>query len=67
MKTIEGFTFYRLLFDKDGGETAGTELDALTRAVAGGEPSDVLFIAHGFRNDEQDATRLYTSFMTTLR
>lgn len=67
MQTIEGFDFFRLVFDTDGALETAAELDALTQKVAGRSASDILFIAHGFRNDEQDATRLYTNFLQTFR
>jgi pimeloyl-ACP methyl ester carboxylesterase len=64
---ISDFDFFRLPFDQDGRIEPGAELDALTEHVSGGSATDVLLIAHGFRNDERDATELYTKFLRTLR
>jgi pimeloyl-ACP methyl ester carboxylesterase len=67
MRRIEGFDFFRLDFDEDGALAAGAEHDRLRQVVADGSATDVLLIAHGFRNDEQDAFRLYTSFLNTFK
>lgn len=66
MRTIEGFNFFPLMFDRDGTLESTAELDVLKQHLTSGAATDAIFIAHGFRNDEQDATRLYTSFLKTL-
>ena len=65
MPIIEGFDFFPLRFDDHGALQSPQEFDALTARAS--SATDVVFIAHGFRNDEGDATRLYTHFLGTLR
>jgi hypothetical protein len=65
MQNIAGFDFFPLAFDKDGKLTTSAELDALKRRAV--SASDVIFLAHGFRNSEADATSLYTKFLTNFR
>jgi hypothetical protein len=65
METIQGFDFFRLHFDADGNLEQQQELDDFKQRAALG--SDAILIAHGFRNDENDATGLYTGFLQTLR
>lgn len=67
MKTIAGFDVFSLTFDEDGAATAGAELDAMVDRAKAAQATDAIFIAHGFRNDERDATSLYTRFLTTFR
>ena len=67
MQTIEGFDFFHLGFDKEGKlDPAAGELEALNTRITTAAVTDVLFIAHGFRNDENDATGLYTNFLKTF-
>jgi len=63
MESLGGFDFVRLHFDGDGALQDAAPLQELAKAGA----TDVVLIAHGFRNDEDDATSLYTGFLTTLR
>jgi hypothetical protein len=65
METISGFDFFRLHFDADGKLEQNQELGALKQGAA--QATDAIFIAHGFRNDENDATGLYTRFLQNLR
>lgn len=65
METIQGFDFFRLHFDADGNIEDQQELDNFNKRAA--QTSDAILIAHGFRNDENDATGLYTRFLETLR
>src|SRR4051812_3111559 len=67
MQNVAGFDFFRLTFDGDGKLVSRQELDALIDRAASAPATDAIFIAHGFRNDEGEATRLYTAFLTTLR
>lgn len=67
MRVIEGFDFFPLTFDEHGKLESRQEFDALTERANAGPASDAIFIAHGFRNDEADATNLYTTFLKTLR
>jgi hypothetical protein len=65
--TIEGFDFFPVNCDDRGALTTPAEFAAVVDRVRDKPASDVVFIAHGFRNDENDATRLYTHFLQTLR
>ncbi len=65
METIAGFDYYRLHYDGNGNLPAADEFSALSDAAAAA--TDVVFLAHGFRNDEAEATTLYTNFLTSLR
>ena len=65
MPIIEGFDFFPLKFDDHGALQSQQEFDALTARAS--SATDVVFIAHGFRNDENDATGLYTRFLGTFR
>jgi hypothetical protein len=68
MQTIEGFPFFPLTFDQDGALESSGEFDAMIgRAKASPPATDALFLAHGFRNDVNDATSLYTTFLRTFR
>ena len=65
MPIIEGFDFFPLKFDDHGALQSQQEFDALSARA--GSATDVVFIAHGFRNDENDATGLYTRFLGTFK
>jgi len=67
MQTIEGFDFFPLKFDADAKLQSRPEFDALLSRVEEGPATDVIFIAHGFRNDENDASTLYRTFLKTFR
>ncbi len=66
MRMTDGFAFFPLTFDERGKLASTDEFDALVdqaRTTA----TDVIFLAHGFRNDVDDATSLYNTFLRTLR
>jgi hypothetical protein len=63
MESLHGFDFIRLHFDADGVLQDAPALQELKSSGA----TDIIFIAHGFRNDENDATGLYDRFLTTFR
>ena len=63
MESLSGFDFARLHFANDGILQDAPSLQELKTAGA----TDVILIAHGFRNDENDATGLYTRFLSTFR
>jgi hypothetical protein len=65
MQQIAGFDFFSLQYDGDGNLPAPDQFTALTQAAA--TATDVILLAHGFRNDENDATSLYTRFLTSFR
>ena len=67
MQIIEGFDFFPLRFDEHGKLEAASGIRRAHRAGEGRPATDAIFIAHGFRNDEADATNLYTKFLTTLQ
>ena len=67
MQIIERFDVFSLKFDDDGWLESRQEVDVLIERANAGPATDAIFIAHGFRNDEADATNLYTNFLTTLR
>jgi hypothetical protein len=63
METLHGFNFLKLHFDADGVLQDAPAFQELKSSGA----TDIIFIAHGFRNDEDDATGLYDRFLTTFR
>src|SRR5438067_893734 len=65
MDTINGFDFIRLHFDAEGALEHQPELDELKQRAP--QATDAVLIAHGFRNDENDATGLYSRFLLTFR
>ncbi|MEP6729044.1 MAG: hypothetical protein ABJE10_00335 [bacterium] len=67
MTIIADFPFFPLSFDNDGKLTDATQLAALQKQIESDALTDVVFISHGFRNSEADATNLYTQFLTNLR
>lgn len=67
MQTIEGFDFFPLVFDKDGKLEGRDEFAAFVNHAGAGPATDAVFIAHGFRNDVGEATRLYTNFLENFR
>ena len=67
MQTIEGFDFFHLRFDGDGALQSAPELEQMKTHVNATGATDAVFIAHGFRNDEADATSLYSGFLNTFR
>ena len=67
MAVLEGFDFFPLHCDDNGALAQPAELQMLTAAIVQRPATDVVFIAHGFRNDENDATGLYSEFLRTFR
>ncbi len=64
MENLNGFDFQELQFDTHGTPQGGVE--ELAAHVKDAAVTDVIFICHGFRNDETDARRLYGNFLTTF-
>ena len=61
MQIIHGFDFYSLNFNRDGAlENQGQFSELRDKAALA---TDIVFLAHGFRNNEQDATKWYTEFL----
>jgi len=67
MQTIDRFDFFPLIFDAEGALQARQEFDGFVRLAGTTPATDAIFIAHGFRNDEDEATGLYTRFLKTFR
>ena len=68
MRMIEKFPFFPLTFDERGKLESGDEFDGMIeRAKAAPAATDAVFLAHGFRNDVNDATTLYNTFLQTFR
>ena len=66
MATLEGFDFFPLNCDADGKVQTPSEVQALTGRVTSANATDVIFIGHGFRNDENDAQELYAGFLRSF-
>jgi hypothetical protein len=67
MTNIAGFETFPLTYDDDGKLKAAADLSALLDRAGSLPATDAIFLAHGFRNDVDDATGVYTRFLTTLR
>ena len=66
MEQLAGFNFIALEFDGDGNATS-TALDTLQQHIGAAQVTDVVLMAHGFRNSEQEARGLYEEFLTNFR
>jgi hypothetical protein len=66
MEKLADFDFAALEFDGDGTHTNGA-LAGLLAHVAAHQTTDVILIAHGFRNDEGEARSLYENFLKNFR
>ena len=68
MQTIEGFPFFSLTFDQDGVLESRDEFSAMVKRAKTAPPAtDAVFLAHGFRNDVDDASKLYSTFLRNFR
>ena len=67
MQKIHDFDYTPLEFDRQGALSQPAQFSGLQSFVTGQGVTDVLFIAHGWRNDANDATSLYTGFLKTFR
>jgi hypothetical protein len=67
MQNIDGFPFFALTFDDHGKLEVRQPLDDLIARAKADDATDAMFIAHGFRNDVNDATNLFTNFLKTFR
>jgi hypothetical protein len=68
MRMIEEFPFFSLTFDQRGEMESRSEFnEMIERAKTGTPATDAIFLAHGFRNDVNDATSLYATFLKTFR
>ena len=67
MRMTEGFAFFPWTFDEDGKLENPDELDRMiARANTAPKATDAIVLAHGFRNDANDATILYGAFLKTF-
>ncbi|MBA3884985.1 MAG: hypothetical protein H0X67_04540 [Acidobacteria bacterium] len=66
MTTIAGFSYFPLRCGTNGKIEKPAELRALTDHVTSATPTDIIFLGHGFRNDENDAGTLYAEFLQTF-
>ena len=68
MDQLQQFDFFPLQFDDNGKlASAGTWKAFKDRVAAANAPTDAIFIAHGFRNDEGEARSLYSEFLKNFR
>ena len=67
MQKIHDFDYTPLEFDRQGALSQPAQFSGLQSFVAGQNVTDILFMAHGWRNDVNDATSLYTGFLKTFR
>jgi hypothetical protein len=67
MESVHGFDFFRLKFDANGKLQEAQTFEELKQRANAAGATDAVLIAHGFRNDEDDATGLYTRFLETFR
>ncbi|HKH49852.1 MAG TPA: hypothetical protein VKM72_34800 [Thermoanaerobaculia bacterium] len=67
MESVHGFDFFRLKFDASGKLQEAQTFEELKQRANAAGATDAVLIAHGFRNDENDATGLYTRFLETFR
>lgn len=65
METLSGFDFIALDHDTDG-HPKDKALDELVAHVGATGVTDVILIAHGFRNDENEARNLYQNFLANF-
>lgn len=62
---ITDFDFFPLTFDENGKLGDPAQFNALSSRAS--TATDVIFLAHGFRNDENDATTLYSNILKTFK
>ncbi|MEZ5291112.1 MAG: hypothetical protein R2745_08525 [Vicinamibacterales bacterium] len=67
MTKVAGFDVFPLHFDGGGARKTPAEFDALKAHVTASGATDLVTIAHGFRNSEHDASTLYEEFLTNFR
>ncbi|MBV8820067.1 MAG: hypothetical protein JO022_17010, partial [Acidobacteriaceae bacterium] len=65
MQPITDFDFIPLNFDEDGILITPQQMETLKDHAR--QATDAIFLAHGFRNDEDDAGQLYANLLHTLK
>jgi hypothetical protein len=67
MKTLNGFPYFEVEFNKKGESSDADQVQALTDFLASGKASDLFVISHGWNNDMAEARDLYTRFFDCVR
>lgn len=67
MQSIEGFDYFPLVFDRNGTMESEEEFNPFIQRAVRWPATDTIIIAHGFRNDVDQATALYTNFLENVR
>ncbi len=67
MVVRSGFDCYAVKFDRRIALTPDSEVPQLLARLQPPEVTDLLVLSHGWRNDEQDAARLYTGILGRVR
>ncbi len=62
MERIGSFDFIKLHAEQNGQPVSQREVEDVVRAATSTRYSDVVFMAHGFRNSEEEAESLYARF-----
>lgn len=66
-ETLAGYPFYALSFDRDAKPVAPHDADALRQRLADDPPAHLVVLAHGWKNDTEDASGLYERLMANVR
>jgi len=66
MDTIAGLPFLKLRFDDKGALEDRQQLANILGHIGSAKPARLAAISHGWRNDEHDATSLYTELFTNV-
>ncbi len=67
MRDLAGFPYFQVQFDKEGRVFDATEVQALLDGVGAAGITDLVFVAHGWKNDIADATALYGELIANVR
>ncbi len=66
MDNLSGFDFIALEYDGEGHPTSAA-IDQLQQHISQAGVTDLVMIAHGFRNNQDEARGLYREFLRTFR
>ena len=67
MPELAGFPYFEIQFNKKGDIFDVNEVDALLDAIEPQGITDLVFVSHGWKNDIEDATNLYTELIGNIR
>lgn len=67
MRELAGFPYFQVQFDKEGRIFEAAEVQALLDDVGAAGITDLVFVAHGWKNDIADATALYGELIGNVR